>query len=325
VFIVTGGAGFIGSAVIWGLNQRGKRNIIVSDEISNLDKFKKDNLKYLKYMDIMDKKELLKYMQNRNPGKVQAVFHMGACSSTVETDEKYLMNTNLKYTKDIMSVSLKLGARFIYASSAATYGDGGNGFCDDHEKLEDYKPLNLYGQSKHLFDLWAKKEGFLDRIAGLKYFNVYGPNEYHKKDMRSFVIKAYEQIKNTGEVKLFKSYRKDYKHGEQKRDFIYIKDAVKMTLYFLDNLKLNGIYNIGTGEARTWNKLVEAVFNALKKEPKIKYIEMPESVKNQYQYYTKAEMKKLFSSGYNSKIYDLSEGVHDYVCNYLIKEKRLGE
>jgi ADP-L-glycero-D-manno-heptose 6-epimerase len=247
---------------------------------------------------------------------VDAVFHLGACSSTTETDVSFLMDNNFEYTKQLTQWSADENIRLIYASSAATYGDGSQGFSDDEEKLETLRPLNPYGYSKQLFDLWAKRNGLLEKIVGLKYFNVFGPNEYHKQEMRSFVLKAFEQINAIGKVRLFKSHRPDYKDGEQKRDFLYIKDAVDMTLFFFDNPKTAGIYNLGAGVARTWNDLAKAVFAAMDKKPNIEYIDMPDSVRNQYQYFTEADISKLRSAGYKKPITPLESAVKDYVQNY---------
>ncbi len=318
MIVVTGGAGFIGSAVVWALNNRGIRDILIVDELKRLTEQKKENLKFLDYKDLMDKEKFLHEIKNAD-----CIIHMGACSKTTETDEHYLMDTNYEYTKKLAIEAVRNNIRFIYASSAATYGDGSDGFNDSHERLEFIKPLNMYGSSKHLFDLWAKENGYLERITGLKYFNVYGPNEYHKGSMRSFVIKAFNQISRTGKVRLFKSYNSDYADGEQVRDFIYIKDAVDMTLYFLDNKKANGIYNIGTGVSRTWNDLVKAVFNAMDRDVEIEYIDMPLDIKDQYQYYTSADMEKFRNSGFNFSLISLEEGIKDYVQNYLISDKHL--
>jgi len=250
---------------------------------------------------------------------------MGACSSTTERNAGFMFKNNFEYSKHLAVFAIRKEIRFIYASSAATYGDGSQGFSDDHEILEKLKPLNIYGYSKHLFDLWLKRNGLLDKVVGLKYFNVYGPNEYHKGQMRSFVIKAYEQIIQTGEVKLFKSYKPEYKHGEQKRDFIYIKDAVDMTLFFSQNRKPWGIFNVGTGCAHTWNELVNAVFKALGKQPKIKYIDMPVELRNQYQYYTEADISKLIKCGYKKNPRDFKSSIKDYIKNYLLKNSYLRE
>jgi len=215
--------------------------------------------------------------------------------------------------------------RFIYASSAATYGDGSAGFSDNEQTIEKLKPLNMYGYSKHLFDLWAKRAGLLKNIAGLKFFNVFGQNEYHKADMRSFVLKAYEQITAKGKVQLFKSHNPEYADGEYLRDFIYVKDAVDMTLFFYDNPKVSGLFNVGTGKARNWNDLVKAVFSAMGKKPNIEYVEMPESIRSQYQYFTQAEITKLRNAGYDRKTTALEDAVNDYVKNHLQKNKYLNK
>ena len=245
---------------------------------------------------------------------------MGACSDTTETDAEYLEKNNYQFSTLLAKWATDANIRFIYASSAATYGDGSAGFSDDEEKIENLKPLNPYGQSKHLFDLWARRSGLLEKIVGLKYFNVFGPNEYHKGDMRSFVVRAFEQINATGKVRLFKSYKPEFKDGQQMRDFLYVKDAVDMTLFFYDNPEINGLFNIGAGKARTWNDLVKAVFAAMGKTPKIEYIEMPDSIRNQYQYFTQADITKLHQAGYNKKTTPIEDAIKDYVQNYLQKD-----
>jgi ADP-L-glycero-D-manno-heptose 6-epimerase len=317
MIIVTGGAGFIGSALIAGLNKRGISDILVVDRLGSDQRWK--NLVNLRFADYIDKEEFLEMVaEDVVPFSVEAVFHLGACSSTTETDASFLMANNFEYTKQLAQWTADENIRFIYASSAATYGDGAQGFKDDEDKLETLKPLNPYGYSKQLFDLWAKRNGLLDKIVGLKYFNVFGPNEYHKADMRSFVLKAFEQINATGKVRLFKSHRPDYKDGQQKRDFLYVKDAVDMTLFFYDKPDLSGIYNLGAGAARTWNDLAKAVFAAMGKSPNIEYIDMPDSVRNQYQYFTEADITKLRSVGYEKQITSLEEAVRDYVTTYLL-------
>ncbi len=323
--IVTGGAGFIGSAIIWGLNKLGIDNILIVDHMDESLKWK--NLVGLKFMDYMDKDDFLTAILDGkfNQENIHCIFHMGACSSTIERNAGFMFKNNFEYSKHLAVFAIRKGIRFIYASSAATYGDGSQGFSDDHEILEKLKPLNIYGYSKHLFDLWLKRNGLLEKVVGLKYFNVYGPNEYHKGQMCSFVIKAYEQIIQTGEVKLFKSYNPEYKHGEQKRDFIYIKDAVDMTLFFFQNRKPWGIFNIGTGKAHTWNELVDAVFKALGKQTRIKYIDMPVELRNQYQYFTEADISKLLKSGYNKPVTSFEDAIMDYVCNYLMSDKYLAQ
>ena len=249
---------------------------------------------------------------------------MGANSSTTEKDADHLLANNYEYTKTLAKYCIKNNKRFIYASSAATYGDGSLGFDDDINLCGKLRPLNMYGYSKNLFDKWAAKQDIINKIAGIKYFNVYGPNEYHKGDMRSVVHKAFEQITASGKVKLFKSGNPRYKDGEQKRDFIYVKDAVDMTLFFLDNKDKNGLFNVGSGKARTWNDLVTAIFNALGKPVNIEYIDLPEHLAAKYQYFTEAKLDRIKKAGYTNSIRSLEEGVTDYVKNYLLGEKYLG-
>jgi len=258
------------------------------------------------------------------PFEITAIIHMGANSSTTEKDADYLFSNNYLYTKEVAKYCLEKNLRFIYASSAATYGDGSLGFDDDDNKLETLRPLNMYGYSKQLFDLWAKRNNAFDKIVGLKYFNVYGPNEYHKGDMRSVVHKAFEQIRDTGKVRLFKSMNPKYKDGEQLRDFIYIRDAVDMTLFFLDKPDTNGLFNLGTGKARTWNDLISAIFKSLNKQPNIEYIDLPQHLQNKYQYFTEANTNKIKKAGYNLPITSLEDGVADYVKNYLLGKQNLG-
>jgi ADP-L-glycero-D-manno-heptose 6-epimerase len=316
MIVVTGGAGFIGSAIVAGLNKRGINDIIIVDRLGTDQKWK--NLVNLYFADYLDKEDFLEMVaEDVLPFSVDAVFHLGACSSTTETDVSFLMDNNFEYTKQLAQWTADENIRFIYASSAATYGDGSEGFIDDQDKLETLKPLNPYGYSKQLFDLWAKRNSLLEKIVGLKYFNVFGPNEYHKADMRSFVLKAFEQINATGKVRLFKSHRPDYKDGEQKRDFLYVKDAVDMTLFFYDNPETAGIYNLGAGVARSWNDLAKAVFAAMGKSPNIEYIDMPDSIRNQYQYFTEADISKLRSADYKKQITSLEEATKDYVTGYL--------
>jgi len=322
MIVVTGGAGFIGSALVWELNNRGITDILVVDIPG--DKAKEKNLTNLSFREFLDRDEFLERVAAGGTAQdIEAILHMGACSDTTEMDEAYLEKNNTEYTKSLCTWALDNGVRFIYASSAATYGDGTAGFSDDETKLEQLQPLNPYGWSKHKFDLWAKANDLLDKIVGLKYFNVYGPNEYHKGHMRSFVVKAFEQINEKGKVSLFKSYRPEYKDGEQKRDFLYIKDAVAMTLFFLDNPAVNGLFNVGTGNARTWNDLVKAVFAAMDKPIDIEYIDMPDSIRNQYQYFTQAEVTKIRNAGYTKPITSLENAVKDYVKHYLVLGKCL--
>lgn len=322
MIVVTGGAGFIGSAIVSRLNELGEQEIVIVDELGKDEKWK--NLIGLKYIDIYHKSEFINLIiEDAVPFEVSAIIHMGACSSTTEKDADFLLQNNYHYSQDLAKYCLMHKARFIYASSAATYGDGSNGYDDDQTKLNDLHPLNMYGYSKHLFDLWLHKMGMIEEVVGLKYFNVYGPNEYHKEDMRSVVHKSFGQIRDTGGVKLFRSYKDNYADGEQVRDFIYVKDAVDMTLYFLQNRTLNGLYNVGTGNARSWKDLVTSVFNSMEKPVDIEFIEMPEDLKGKYQYHTQANINKLIGTGYNKPIRSLEEGVEDYVKNYLIKESYL--
>ncbi len=322
MIVVTGGAGFIGSATVWRLNQLGEEKIIIVDELRSGDKWK--NLNGLKFTDVFHKDDFFDYLvDDVMPFEINAVIHLGACSATTEKDADYLLDNNYKYSQEIAKYCLANKARFIYASSAATYGDGKFGY-DDEAGSEQLRPLNMYGYSKHLFDTWIAKSGYSNKVVGLKYFNVYGPNEYHKDDMRSVVHKAFEQVMETGKVKLFKSYHKNYKDGEQKRDFIYVKDAVDMTLYFLEHKNINGLFNVGTGNARTWNDLVIALFDAMGKPVNIEYSEMPDHLKGKYQYFTEAAIKKISDAGYDKPISSLEYGVTDYVQKYLMKEQYLG-
>lgn len=323
MIVVTGGAGFIGSAVVWKLNKMGIDKIVIVDELGKDEKWK--NLNGLKYADFFHKDDFMGLILKRNaPFKITSIIHLGACSSTTEKDADYLMDNNYHYSQELAKFCLENGTRFIYASSAATYGYGSFGYNDDENKLDSLRPLNMYGYSKHLFDLWIKRNGLLNKVVGLKYFNVYGPNEYHKDDMRSVVHKAFEQVRDTGKVQLFKSHKPDYKDGEQKRDFIYVKDAVDMTLYFLDHQDENGIFNIGTGKAQTWIELVTALFNALGKPVNIEFVDMPESIRDKYQYFTEANITKLVNAGYINPVMNVEDGVTDYVKNYLLKDVYLG-
>ena len=318
MIIVTGGAGFIGSGVIAALNSRGITDILVVDQLG-CDR--RQNLTNLSFSDYIEKDKFLgMVVENKIEPPIEVIFHIGACTSTTETNASYLMKNNYEYSKVLARWATDAGIRFIYASSAATYGDGSKGFSDNEEKIHELRPLNMYGHSKQLFDLWAQRAGLFQKIVSLKYFNVFGPNEYHKADMRSFVLKAFEQIKDTGKVGLFKSHNPKYADGEYLRDFIYVKDAVDMTLFFLDKPKIAGLFNIGTGKARTWNHLVKAVFAAMGKKSNIEYIEMPEQLRNQYQYFTEADITKLKQAGYNKQTTPLEDAIKDYVQNYLQKK-----
>jgi len=321
MYIVTGGAGFIGSAMVWKLNTMGIDDILVVDNLSTSEKW--NNLVGLKYQDYLHRDQFLKFiLEGEDPFKTEAVIHMGACSSTTERDADFLMENNYRYTQYVCRFCMAHDARFINASSASTYGNGEFGFDDDEDGIDRLRPLNMYGYSKQLFDLWAKDAGILDRIVCLKFFNVFGPNEYHKDDMRSVICKAHAQILETGKLKLFKSYRDEYPDGGQKRDFVYIKDCVDIMAWFLENRDKGGIFNVGTGTARTWNDLANSVFAAMNREPSIEYIPMPETIRDKYQYFTQANMDKLKAAGCTVEMTSLEDGAMDYVRNYLDKDDR---
>ena len=318
MIVVTGGAGFIGSVLVKELNRRGQKNILIVDQKGRSDD-KERNLKKLVFTDYLDSGEFLKRLtENQFDGSLQAVFHQGACSSTTETNTQYLKENNTDYTRKLAEWCVNQGVYFSYASSAATYGNGELGYSDDDELTSRLKPLNPYGQSKLAFDQWAIETNFHTKIIGFRYFNVYGPNEYHKNDMRSMVHKGFEQIRDTGRIRLFKSYKADYPDGGQKRDFVYVKDAVDAVLWFYEHPDKKGIFNIGTGCAQTWNELAESLFYAMERPKTIDYIEMPDAIKNQYQYFTEADLKKLRDAGCPVRFRDLSQGVTDYVKNYLV-------
>jgi ADP-L-glycero-D-manno-heptose 6-epimerase len=328
--LLTGGAGFIGSAVLWALNRAGFDRVVVCDLLGHSDKWK--NLAALRFEDYVEASVLFDRLgeSGGTPGGAAAglgsfdfVFHLGAESSTTTTDLPYLMRVNYEFTKRLGAWSLAQGARFVYASSAATYGDGSEGMTDEAEGLERFRPLNPYGWSKHLFDLYANRVGWFDRIVGLKYFNVFGPNEGHKGDMRSVVAKAFEQIRDTGSLRLFRSHRADFEDGEQQRDFLYVKDAAAITVHLAFASSATGLFNVGGGRARTWNDLGRAVFAAMNREPRIDYVDMPESVRSQYQYFTQANIERLRAAGYAQDITPLEDAVSDYVKNYLGPARRL--
>jgi ADP-L-glycero-D-manno-heptose 6-epimerase len=320
LIVVTGGAGFIGSGVVRVLNDRGMSNIVVVDNLGTTEKWK--NLVGKNFVDLIHKKDLFTWLEGRGD-EIEAFIHLGACSSTVELDSNYLLENNYRYTLRLAEYALHHSKRFIYASSAATYGDGSLGFSDDHDVLEALKPLNMYGYSKHLFDLWAKREGVLNQVVGLKYFNVYGPNEYHKGRMSSALVRMLPAVQQTGIVELFKSEDPaKFANGEQKRDFIYVKDVARMTCDFLEN-NASGIFNIGMGKPSSWNELAEALFYSLEKKPTIAYIDMPQDLKGKYQSFTQASMAKAEKVlGNKTKTLSLNDAVKDYVQNYLLKGER---
>lgn len=320
--IITGGAGFIGSALAWRLNREGEEAIVIVDSLGTGEKW--ENLAGLQISDYQEKDDFLDRVRRRDlPASLETIFHFGACSSTTEADARYLVKNNFEYSKTLARYSLEAGVRFIYASSAATYGDGSRGYCDRESELRRLRPLNKYGFSKHLFDLYALCRGWLDKIVGLKFFNVYGPNEYHKGSMRSMVCKGYDQIRQGGRMSLFKSCRDGWLDGEQDRDFIYIKDALEMILFLYRNPSLSGIFNIGSGRARTWNDLGNALFDSLERERQIVYVSMPEEIRPNYQYHTEAGMEKLHQAGYDRPTTSLEEGIRDYVVNYLVPGRYL--
>lgn len=317
--IVTGGSGFIGSGVIRHLNDRGISNILVVDELDRTEKWK--NLVGKKFADIIDKRQLFQWLEGRQD-LVEAIIHLGACTSTTETDSAFLLENNYHYSKTLAEYALKHGKRMIYASSAATYGDGSLGFSDDEDMLDELVPLNMYGYSKHLFDLWLKNEGVLNQFTGLKYFNVFGPNEAHKGRMASAITHIVPKALKEKSVSLFKSSDPEhFADGEQKRDFIYVKDVARMTCAFLEN-DATGIYNIGTGVPGSWNQLAKAVFKALNLPANIHYIDMPADLTGKYQNYTCADMRKTNQVlGDSSHCMPLEDTVVEYVRNYILKEK----
>lgn len=316
-YIVTGGAGFIGCNVVAELNARGENDILIVDDLNS--PLKEAHLSHLKYSSYMDKRIFREALAEGEHADAMAVFHLGACSSTTEKDEAYLADNNTSYTKTLAEWCLKGDRRFIYASSAATYGDGEQGYSDDVERIPFLKPLNLYGESKQKFDLIAIRNGWLDKIVGLKFFNVFGPYEDHKNDMRSLIHKAYSQILKTGKIQLFKSYKPEYPDGGQVRDFVYVKDVVAEIMFFYDHPEKNGIFNCGTGHARSWVDLATAVFKAMGREPNIEFIEMPEVLRGRYQYFTQADMAKTRAAGFDRKFTELEDAIDDYVKNYIAK------
>jgi ADP-L-glycero-D-manno-heptose 6-epimerase len=318
MIVVTGGAGFIGSAFIAKLNAEGIGNVVVVDELGTSEKWK--NLVKRRYVDYVHKGVFLGMIDaDRIPFPVEAIVHLGACSSTTERDADYLMENNFHCTCLLAEWAIQRGIRFVYASSAATYGDGAQGFSDADETTFTLRPINMYGYSKQLFDLKVLREGIADKVAGIKFFNVFGPNEYHKGDMTSVIFKAFRQIRETGRVRLFKSYRPEYPDGGQMRDFVYVKDCIEVLWWFLNHKEVNGIFNLGTGKARTWNDLIRAVFAALNLPPAIDYIEMPEAIRGQYQYFTEAKMEKLRAAGCPAAFGTPEETVADYVKTHLLE------
>jgi ADP-L-glycero-D-manno-heptose 6-epimerase len=324
--LVTGGAGFIGSALVWALNRRGVDRIVIADRLGTSDKWR--NLAPLRFEDYLEAEELAPHLESGALGAFDLVLHMGACSSTLERDATYLVHNNFESTKTVAAWSLARGARFVYASTAATYGAGEAGMSDqvrDAADLERLRPLNAYGYSKQLFDQYALSHGFLNQIAGLKFFNVFGPNEGHKGDMRSLVHKAYGQVCDGGRVRLFKSYRPDYGDGEQRRDFLYVKDAVDMVLHLAVTPNATGLFNIGSGNASTWLELMHALFAAMDREPAVDFVDMPKEMRNRYQYFTQADLTRLRETGFTASARPLADAVQDYVARYLAENRHLGD
>jgi ADP-L-glycero-D-manno-heptose 6-epimerase len=319
---VTGAAGFIGSCLVGFLNNAGFEKLILVDDFSI--KEKEPNLKGKKYISKVEREEFFDWL-GKSSQKIDFIFHLGARTDTTEFDYSIHEHLNLEYSKKIWNYCSEKNVPLVYASSAATYGAGELGYKDDEVIIANLKPLNPYGISKNEFDKWALKQekNHPPAWAGLKFFNVYGPNEYHKGRMASVIFHSYNQIREKGFVKLFKSHKKEYKDGQQLRDFIYVKDVLKICFWFLkcwkkdQKLFVSGIYNVGTGKARTFDDLVKSTFAGLDKEPQIEYIDMPEDIRETYQYFTEADMNKIHVAGYNAPFYSLEEGVDDYVRNYL--------
>ncbi|AKL97454.1 ADP-glyceromanno-heptose 6-epimerase [Endomicrobium proavitum] len=314
MIILTGGAGFIGSCFLWKLNSVGIKDVLVVDHLNETEKWK--NLVGKKYYDYMQKEDFFNAVVCRQVPKPEAIIHLGACSSTTLTDANYYIKNNYEYSKVLALWAFELGIPFIYASSAATYGDGAFGYDDDISKLNNLVPLNMYGFSKHMFDMWLLNNNYINKTAGIKFFNVFGPNEYHKGDMRSVVCKNYDDVASKGIIKLFKSYKKEYADGDQRRDFVYVKDVVEAMYFLLTNPSKTGIFNLGAGKSRTWNDIAKSMFAAAGKKEKIEYVEMPEFLKPKYQYFTEAKMDNLKNAGYAKPFTELEDSVKDY-CGYL--------
>jgi ADP-L-glycero-D-manno-heptose 6-epimerase len=316
MIVITGAEGFIGSCLVAGLNAAGYRDLVLVDDFGLAER--ENNLLNKTFTEKVNRKALADWLDN-NHRLVQFIFHIGARTDTTEKDEALLKELNVDYSKMLWEKSVAYGLPLVYASSAATYGNGEFGYDDDHNLCKKLQPLNSYGKSKNDFDTWALEQERKPYFwAGLKFFNVYGPNEYHKKRMASVVLHAFNQIQKEGVVTLFRSHHPDYIDGGQLRDFIYVKDVVNVCLYLLEQRTNSGIYNLGSGTARTFNHLAEAIFNALNLPVNIKFIDTPEDIRDKYQYFTQANMTKLKSIGYNQPFYDLESGVHDYVNHYLV-------
>ena len=322
--VLTGAAGFIGSYLLGYLNEKGYTNIIIVDDFSEEDKW--FNFDSKQFTEKIEREELFNWLGENDP-KIDFIFHLGARTDTTEFDYSIHEKLNVEYSKKIWNYCTEKNIPLVYASSAATYGSGKLGYKDDHDLVEKLQPLNPYGISKNEFDKWALKQsaeplqgmGAPPFWAGLKFFNVYGPNEYHKGRMASVIFHSFNQAKSTGKVKLFRSHRPDFEDGQQLRDFIYVEDVASVCYWLLQHPIASGLYNLGTGKARSFEALVKATFAGMGKEPVIEYIDMPEDIRDKYQYFTEADMNKLTDAGYKEPFYSLEEGVGDYVKNYLLK------
>jgi len=319
MIVVTGAEGFIGSCLVAALNADNYTDLVLVDDFNHWPSRNK-NIVEKKYRLLVNRTDFFNWFEP-NTGEVEFVFHIGARTDTTEKDEEIFKELNVDFSKKLFAICTQNGIPVVYASSAATYGNGEFGYDDDTSALHKLKPMNPYGRSKNEFDKWVLEQPEKPFFwAGLKFFNVYGPNEYHKQRMASVVFHAYHQIKQTGKVKLFKSHRYDYKDGEQKRDFIYVKDLCKVCIWLMQTRNVSGLYNLGSGKARTWNDLANAIFSALELKPQIEYVDIPADIRDTYQYFTQANMQKLISYGYTQPFYSIEEGVKDYVKNYLNKE-----
>jgi len=319
VIIVTGAAGFIGSCMTGYLNRKGYQNIIIVDEFNEGEK--RFNYEGKKICARVEREELFKWLDHYKL-RIDFVFHLGARTDTTEFDYAVHEKWNVEYSKKIWHYCVDKNIPLVYASSAATYGNGEQGYKDDHDILDRLEPLNPYGVSKNEFDKWALKQKEEPPFwAGLKFFNVYGPNEYHKGRMASVIFHAFNQVQTTGKVRLFRSHNPDYKDGEQLRDFVYVKDVVDICFWLMQEMPRSGLYNVGTGKARTFKDLATAIFTSLGKEPVIEYIDTPEDIRDKYQYFTEADMSKLRKAGYKDEFYSLEEGINTYVSNFLLEKK----
>jgi len=315
--ILTGAAGFIGSCYLRKLNELGFDNVILVDLPAGAAGIA--NLQGKKFKDYLTRETALEGFEKNKFSDIDLIVHLGACSDTTEMDRAFLKRNNLEYSQTLARWALAHGKRFHYASSASVYGDGKNGYRDDDRELARFKPLNPYAESKHAFDSWLIEQKLTDQVVGFRYFNVFGPNEYHKGEMRSMVCKAVDQIKKDGAVRLFATSRPDYADGSEERDFVYVKDVNEVMAYFLEQTDKNGIFNVGSGRARTFKDLMLAVFAALGKQPEITFFPMPEKLRGQYQYYTEADLSKLRSAGYKKDFQSLEDSVADYVRSHLIR------